>query len=125
MLSLCGHKLHTPKGIGALYLKEGTKFEPFLIGGHQEQGRRGGTENVASIIGLGKACQLASQKIKEEQNKVKTLRDKLENSLLQRVPSPKVNGDRIHRLPNTSNPISVPYLFFARISSTAINCPIS
>ncbi len=103
MLSLSGHKLHAPKGIGALYLKEGTKFEPFLIGGHQELGRRGGTENVASIIGLGKACELASLNIAEEQNKVKTLRDKLENSLLQRVPSTRVNGDRMHRLPNTSN----------------------
>jgi len=103
MLSLSGHKLHAPKGIGALYLKEGTKFEPFLIGGHQEQGRRGGTENVASIIGLGKACELACLNIEEEQNKVKTLRDKLENRLLQRVPSTRVNGDRIHRLPNTSN----------------------
>ncbi len=102
-LSLSGHKLHAPKGIGVLYLREGTKFTPFLIGGHQENGRRGGTENVASIIGLGKACELAGLHIDEEQTRVRTLRDRLENSILEKMPNTQVNGDRVHRLPNTTN----------------------
>ncbi len=103
MLSLSGHKLHAPKGIGVLYLREGTKFTPFLIGGHQENGRRGGTENVASIIGLGNACELAGLHIDEEQTRVRTLRDRLENSILEKMPNTRVNGDRVHRLPNTTN----------------------
>lgn len=102
-LSLSGHKLHAPKGIGVLYLREGTKFTPFLIGGHQENGRRGGTENVASIIGLGKACELAGLHIDEEQTRVRTLRDRLENRILEKMPNTQVNGDRVHRLPNTTN----------------------
>ena len=73
MLSLSGHKLHAPKGVGALYVRKGTKFAPFLIGGHQEHGRRGGTENVASIIGLGKACELAADHMEEENTRVKEL----------------------------------------------------
>ena len=109
MLSLSGHKLHAPKGVGALYIRKGTKFSPFLIGGHQERGRRGGTENVASIIGLGKACELAAEHIKEENERVKYLRDKLENEILKRVPNAMVNGDREHRLPNTTN-ISFEYV---------------
>lgn len=103
MLSLSGHKLHAPKGIGALYLKEGAHFQPFLIGGHQEGGRRGGTENVASIVGLGKACELAEIHLADEQTKVKYLRDKLEDEILQRLLSVRINGDRLHRLPNTTN----------------------
>jgi len=103
MLSISGHKLHAPKGVGALYLRKGTKFSPFLIGGHQERGRRGGTENTASIIGLGKACELAAVRIEEENKRVKQLRDKLENQILARVPNSRVNGDLSLRLPNTSN----------------------
>lgn len=103
MLSLSGHKFHGPKGIGALYVRKGTKFFPFLIGGHQESGRRGGTENVASIIGLGKACQLAAAHLKKDIARVKELRDKLENELLKRVPSALINGDSKNRLPNTSS----------------------
>ena len=103
MLSLSGHKLHAPKGVGALYVRKGTRFSPFLIGGHQEKGRRGGTENVPSIIALGVACGLAAQKMDVENTVVKALRDKLENSLLEKVPRCRVNGDRSSRLPNTSN----------------------
>jgi cysteine desulfurase len=103
MLSLSGHKLHAPKGIGALYVRKGTKFSPFLIGGHQEGGRRGGTENVASIIGLGKACELALEHLGEENERVKSLRDKLENGILKGIPSAMVNGEREHRLPNTTS----------------------
>ncbi len=103
MLSLSGHKIHAPKGVGALYVRKGTKFMPFLIGGHQERGRRGGTENVASIIGLGKACELAAEHIKEENERVKYLRDKLENEILKGVPNAMVNGDREYRLPNTTS----------------------
>ncbi len=75
-LSLSGHKLHAPKGIGVLYVRKGTPFIPFLIGGHQEHGRRGGTENVAAIIGLGKACELAGANMAEENGRVKALRDR-------------------------------------------------
>lgn len=103
MLSLSGHKLHAPKGIGVLYVRKGTKYAPWLIGGHQEKGRRGGTENTGSIIGLGKACELAAQKMEEGNTRVKRLRDKLENGLLEKVPNSKVNGDRSRRLPNTSS----------------------
>ncbi len=103
MLSLSGHKLHAPKGVGALYVRKGTKFSPFLIGGHQESGRRGGTENVASIVGLGKAAELAAAHIHEENTGVRQLRDSLENGLLERIPSSLVNGDREKRLPNTTN----------------------
>ncbi|MBW2646808.1 MAG: cysteine desulfurase NifS [Deltaproteobacteria bacterium] len=109
MLSLSGHKLHGPKGVGALYIRKGTKFSPFLIGGHQERGRRGGTENVASILGLGKACELAAKHIKEENERVKYLRDKLENEILKRIPNAMLNGDREHRLPNTTS-ISFEYV---------------
>ncbi len=103
MFSLSGHKFHGPKGVGALYIRKGTKFSPFLIGGHQESGRRGGTENVASIIGLGKASQLVSAHLEKEYNRVKQLRDKLENELLNRVPNTMINGDRENRLPNTTS----------------------
>ncbi len=103
MLSLSGHKLHAPKGIGALYIRKGTKFAPFLMGGHQEHGRRGGTENVASIVGLGKAAELAAAQMDEENTRVRALRDKLENALIEQVPNAIVNGDRDNRLPNTSS----------------------
>lgn len=103
MLSLSGHKLHAPKGIGVLYIRRGTKFAPFLIGGHQEKGRRGGTENTAGIIGLGRACALAAQHMERENTTVKRLRDKLEEALLARIPRSRVNGNVANRLPNTTN----------------------
>ncbi|MBA3036367.1 MAG: aminotransferase class V-fold PLP-dependent enzyme, partial [Desulfobacterium sp.] len=85
MLSLSGHKLHAPKGVGALYIRKGTKFSPFLIGGHQENGRRAGTENVTSIIGLGKASEMALYNLNEVEIRIKKLRDKLEDSLIKTV----------------------------------------
>ncbi|MGA8280178.1 MAG: cysteine desulfurase NifS [Desulfobacterales bacterium] len=103
MLSLSGHKIHAPKGVGVLYVRKGTKFSPFLIGGHQEHGRRGGTENVASIIGLGKACELAQKHFRTESVRVKQLRDKLDSGLLEKIPNAVVNGDRENRLPNTTS----------------------
>ena len=103
MLSLSGHKLHAPKGVGALYVRKGTKFSPFLIGGHQEQGRRAGTENVASIVGLGKACELAADHMNEEQTRVKAMRDRFEKTLLENCPDACLNGHPKHRLPNTAN----------------------
>ena len=104
MLSLSGHKFHAPKGIGALYIRKGTKFSPFMIGGHQESGRRGGTENTAAIIGLGKAAELASEHLKKDgYASVSRLRDKLEHALLEKVPNAMVNGDTNNRLPNTTS----------------------
>jgi cysteine desulfurase len=109
MLSLSGHKLHAPKGVGALYVRRGTRFYPYIIGGHQENGRRAGTENLASIVGLGKACELAARNIEKEINYLSKLRDKLENRLLELCPDTRVNGDRENRLPNTTN-ISFEYV---------------
>ena len=103
MLSLSGHKLHGPKGVGALYVRKGTRFSPFLVGGHQESGRRGGTENVASIIGLGRASAFAADHIEEENTRVRALRDRLERGLLEKVPKASVNGDPAGRLPNTTS----------------------
>jgi cysteine desulfurase len=103
MLSLSGHKLHAAKGVGALYVRKGTKFSPYLIGGHQEKSRRGGTENVPGIIGLGVACELAARNLEKENTFVKDLRDKLESALLEKMSNSRVNGDRQYRLPNTSN----------------------
>lgn len=103
MLSLSGHKLHAPKGVGALYVRKGTRFSPYMIGGHQEKGRRAGTENVPSIIGLGKACELARRHLTVEGTKVRELRDRLEQGLLKSCPDARVNGDVDNRLPNTSN----------------------
>jgi len=101
MLSLSGHKFHAPKGVGALYVKKGTKFSPFLIGGHQEKGRRGGTENVASIIGLGKAAEMAKTDLAGEMDRVRGLRDRLENHILEKIPNTLLNGSKENRLPNT------------------------
>lgn len=109
MLSLSGHKLHAPKGIGALYVRKGTRFYPYLIGGHQEHGRRAGTENTASIIALGKACELAAKNIDDEVIYLSRLRDKLESSLLKLCPDTRINGDVNNRLPNTTN-ISFEYV---------------
>ncbi|TLD40471.1 MAG: Cysteine desulfurase [Candidatus Jettenia ecosi] len=103
LLTLSGHKLHAPKGVGALFIRKGITFAPFIIGGHQEKNRRGGTENVPSIMGIGKACELAKKHLAEEQNGVKLLRDKLENEILEKAPDARLNGHKIHRLPNTTN----------------------
>ncbi len=102
MLALSGHKLHAPKGIGVLYIKKGTPFVPFMKGGHQEHGRRAGTENVPYIIGLGAACQLAAQRMEEENTRVRALRDRLEAGLLE-IEATMVNGDPERRLPNTTS----------------------
>ncbi|MFO7911295.1 MAG: cysteine desulfurase NifS [Desulfotignum sp.] len=101
MLALSGHKIHAPKGIGVLYVKKGLKFHPYLIGGHQEKGRRGGTENTVSIIGLGRACRLAAQHLPIMADRVRKLRDYLQDQLLEKIPAASVNGDLENRLPNT------------------------
>jgi cysteine desulfurase len=103
LLSLSGHKLHAPKGIGALYIKKGTRILPFIIGGHQEKNRRAGTENVPAIVGLGKASEIAAKEIGSENTKVRKLRDKLENAILKTCKDAFLNGDKINRLPNTTN----------------------
>ncbi len=104
MLSLSGHKIHAPKGVGVLYLRKGTRFAPFMVGGHQEKGRRGGTENTAAIIGLGKAAELAKRHLDAGAYRyVAELRSRLEAQLLERIPNTLVNGDRTHRLPNTTS----------------------
>ncbi|HZJ13823.1 MAG TPA: cysteine desulfurase NifS [Chthoniobacteraceae bacterium] len=102
-LSLSGHKLHCVKGVGVLYINKRTRFSPYVIGGGQENGRRAGTQNVASIVGLGKACELAGAFLEHEATEVRGLRDEFENGVLARVEGSQVNGDRQHRLPNTSN----------------------
>ena len=103
MLSCSGHKLHAPKGIGVLYVRRGIRFRPFIVGGHQEKARRGGTENVASIVALGKAAELAAAGMQEEVKYLSMLRDRLEAGLLARIPRIKINGDKESRLPNTSS----------------------
>jgi len=103
MLSLSGHKLHAPKGIGVLYLRRNTRFRPLLRGGHQERGRRAGTENTASIVALGKACEMALEHMDYEKTFVRTLRDRLEQGILAAVPNCFVTGDPGNRLPNTAN----------------------
>lgn len=103
MLSLSGHKLNAPKGIGVLYVRKSVRFRPFLRGGHQERGRRAGTENVPYIVGLGMAAKLASDHLQEERTSVARLRDKLEQGLIAAIPDTKVNGDIANRLPNTTN----------------------
>jgi cysteine desulfurase len=103
MLSLSGHKLHAPKGVGVLYLRRGTRFRPLLRGGHQERGRRAGTENSASIVALGKACEMAQANLEHENTVVKAMRDRLEEGILAVVPNAFVTGDKDNRLPNTAN----------------------
>ena len=103
MLAISGHKLHAPKGIGVCYIRRGTRIKTFMLGGHQEHGRRGGTENVPYIVGLGKAAELAEANMEAENRHVAYLRDKLENGLLASCPDARVNGDRLNRLPNTTN----------------------
>lgn len=109
LLAISGHKLHAPKGIGVLYVRRGTKLSPLLMGGHQERGRRAGTENMPYIVGLGKACELAMQHMEEENTRVRAMRDRLEREVLARCPDCKVNGNREARLPNTTN-ISFEYV---------------
>ncbi len=109
LLSISGHKLHGPKGAGVLFVRKGTRLSPYQLGGHQESGKRAGTENVPGIIGLGKACEIAKKNINHENFKVKKLRDKLEKAILQKCPDCQVNGEIRHRLPNTSN-ISFEYI---------------
>ncbi|WP_026971415.1 cysteine desulfurase NifS [Aliagarivorans marinus] len=103
MLSISGHKFHGPKGVGALYLRRGLKYRPLFRGGHQERGRRAGTENVAGIVGLGKAAELAQQAIEQDTARIRLLRDRLEMGLLARVPFSVVTGNPQQRVPNTSN----------------------
>jgi len=103
LLTISAHKFHGPKGVGALYVRRGITFRPFMIGGHQERGRRGGTENVAGIVGMGKAAELALGNMPEDEPRVRGLRDRLEQSLLESCPESRVNGHREKRLPNTLN----------------------
>ncbi|MDT8317120.1 MAG: cysteine desulfurase NifS [bacterium] len=103
MLSISGHKLHAPKGVGVLYVRRGTKFRPFLRGGHQEKNRRAGTENVASIIAMGKAVEIAKAHMGEENSRVKEMRDRLEKGIIESIPRAIINGDTENRLPNTTN----------------------
>ncbi|SNR92709.1 cysteine desulfurase [Humidesulfovibrio mexicanus] len=109
MLSLSGHKLHAPKGVGALYVRRRLPYRPFLIGGHQERGRRAGTENTTGIIALGAAARAAKAHLPLENTQVRALRDRLENALLAAVPDSRLNGHKLERLPNTSN-ISFKYV---------------
>jgi cysteine desulfurase len=102
-MSLSGHKLHCPKGIGALYINRKTRFTPFLTGGSQESGKRAGTQNVASIVGFGKACEIAAQKWSANEGQLRLLRDQFEQALFEKIPGIRINGDQEHRLPNTSN----------------------
>ena len=108
-LSLSGHKLHAPKGVGALYVRRGIRFHPFVIGGHQENGRRAGTENVASLVGLGVAAELAKANMEKENTFVRSLRDTLEQGVIATIKDVRVNGDVANRLPNTTN-ISFEYI---------------
>ena len=112
-LSLSAHKLHGPKGVGALFVNKRSAFRPSLIGGSQEKNRRAGTENVASIVALGKAAECAMDALADEEIRVRTLRDRFETSVLEKVPGSSVNGGRAARLPNTTN------LSFAGIQADA------
>lgn len=114
LLSLAAHKLHGPKGVGALYVGPGATLRPLLVGGRQENGLRAGTENVAGIVGFGVACELAARHMADEQGRVRELRDRLERGILERVPYARRLGDPARRLPNTTN------IGFARLSAEAI-----
>ncbi len=109
MLSFSGHKLHAPKGIGVLFMRRGTRCRPFMLGGHQEDGRRAGTENVPYIVGLSKALTLATEHREKDEARIQTLRDRLENALVEKIGSVQVNGKGGQRLPNTLN-ISFHYI---------------
>src|ERR1700726_397517 len=109
LLSISAHKLYGPKGVGALYVRKGTRLDPLLYGGHSERDRRPGTEDVTSIAGLGKAAELAVAHMKEEGQRIAELRDRLENGLLERISHSSVNGSRAHRTPNTTN-LTFPFI---------------
>lgn len=109
LLSVSGHKLHAPKGVGFLYVRRGTRIAPFMVGGHQELSKRAGTENVPGIVALGKACELAGQYMEDENTRVKDLRDRLEAGLIKACPNTRINGDVHSRVPNTTN-ISFEYI---------------
>lgn len=109
MLSISGHKIHAPKGVGAIYIRKGTLITPFMIGGHQERGKRGGTENVAGIVALGAAAEQAYNYLDDEATRVKQMRDRLEKGILEKTFNSRVNGSRFHRVPNTTN-ISFEYI---------------
>ncbi|HEY7165768.1 MAG TPA: cysteine desulfurase NifS [Candidatus Binatia bacterium] len=109
LLTISGHKFHGPKGVGALYVRRGITFPPFMIGGHQERNRRAGTENVASIIGMGKAAEMALEHLSQDSGRIRALRDRLEATIGDSCPGARVNGARDQRLPNTSN-VSFQYL---------------
>jgi cysteine desulfurase len=113
LLSMSGHKIHAPKGVGALYVRRGRRFQPFILGGHQERGRRGGTENVAGIVALGKAAELSKKHLADEQTRVKAMRDRLEKELL-KIEGSRINGDISNRLPGTCN------VSFDRVEGEAI-----
>jgi len=113
-LSLSAHKLHAPKGIGMLYVRHHTRYAPYIIGGGQEHGRRGGTENVPYIVGFGRAAQLALAHLGDENIRIRALRDKLENGILSRIPGTVRNGAKEPRLPNTSN------LYFSGVEAESI-----
>lgn len=119
LLSLSGHKIHAPKGVGALYVKRGTRLRPFFVGGHQEHGRRAGTENVPSIVGLGAAAELAGAFLQDEVTRVRALRDRFEREILARVPYTRVNGHPTLRTPNTSS------ISFAYVEGEAILLALS
>lgn len=103
LMGISGHKIHAPKGIGALYIKKGTIVMPLIIGGHQERGKRAGTENVPYIIGMAKACELAQNAINDEVTRVKALRDKLEKGIISKIPNARLNAAVENRVPNTTN----------------------
>lgn len=103
LLSLSAHKLHAPKGVGMLYVRRGLPYSPFILGGNQERRRRGGTENVASIVGFGRAAELAADRLTDENTRVRALRDRMESAILREIPKTSCNGSRERRLPNTSN----------------------
>jgi cysteine desulfurase len=103
LLSFSGHKFHAPKGIGALFIRRGTRCRPYMLGGHQEDGRRAGTENVPYIIGLARALQLALETREQDEARIERLRDRLESAIVERIPCVQVNGKGAPRLPNTAN----------------------
>lgn len=106
---MSGHKFHAPKGVGLMYVRKGSYFKPLMLGGHQERGRRAGTENVPYIVGLAKACELAQKGMAEEQSRLAQMRDRLEAGILAACPDTIVNGDRENRLPGTLN-VSFEYI---------------
>jgi cysteine desulfurase len=113
-LTISAHKIYGPKGIGGLYVKKSAPFEPMLVGGHQEDGRRGGTENVGLIVGFGLAATAAEREIESRREQVSARRDQLEAELLEKIPGARVNGARDLRIPNTTN------LWFTGIDSVAL-----